>query len=275
MLTRTIVPVLGMLSAPVLAQTTDFDVQSFMPLAVGNSWTYDHFWEDYRYGRDETPPSYTDWEMNPELTIEVLRTEVIGGETYYVLSDMPSTGWPPAPTHFIAGKKLRWDGDNLVEHNGTSIDSLYRFHTPPTTVGWVDRTYTIANGQTAYSRIDSAQNGVARMFFSFVANSGDTDGSGALFMQGYGISRAGEETRVEDYFTYENKLGAKRAVLLTGSDQRAAEGRSDAGEFRQFNFEDVLWAYYGSDTFPEGTPVDKTSGVTNSSWGDLKDDASK
>ena len=114
------------------------------------------------------------------------------------------------------------------------------------------------------------------MTFSFVANSGDNDGSGALFMHGYGISRAGETTRVEDYFTYENYLFAIRAVLLTGSEEGSdAEGRSDAGEFRQFNFEDVLSAYFGSDTFSEGTPVDKTSGVTNSSWGDLKEDASK
>lgn len=68
-----------------------------------------------------------------------------------------------------------------------------------------------------------------------------------------------------------NYLTAIRAVLLTGSDQE----RSDVGEFRQFDFEDVLSAYFGYATFPEGTAVDKTSGVTNSSWGELKEDSSK
>ena len=41
-------------------------------------------------------------------------TEVIDGKTYYVLSDMPAN-WPPAPPHFIAGKKLRWAGTHLME----------------------------------------------------------------------------------------------------------------------------------------------------------------
>ena len=62
----------------------------------------------------------------PQFTIEVLRTEELDGQTYYVISEMPSN-WPPAPPHFIAGKKLRWEGTQLMEHSGSGEQAIFRF----------------------------------------------------------------------------------------------------------------------------------------------------
>ena len=72
-------------------------------------------------------PTYTaQFPETPQFTIEVLRTEELDGQTYYVISDMPSF-WPPPPPHFIAGKKLRWSGTQLMEHRGGGEQALYRF----------------------------------------------------------------------------------------------------------------------------------------------------
>ena len=56
----------------------------------------------------------------------MLRTEALDGQTYYVISEMPSH-WPPPPPHFIAGKKLRWEGTQLMEHRGSGEQAILRF----------------------------------------------------------------------------------------------------------------------------------------------------
>ena len=66
-------------------------------------------------------PSYI-----PNSRSQVLHTEVIDGKTYYVLSDMPAN-WPPAPPHFIAGKKLRWEGTRLMERTDEGEQAIFRF----------------------------------------------------------------------------------------------------------------------------------------------------
>ena len=63
---------------------------------------------------------------SPQFTITVERTEVIDGKTYYVISDM-LTNWPPAPPHFIAGKKLRWEGSHLMERTADGEQAIFRF----------------------------------------------------------------------------------------------------------------------------------------------------
>ena len=75
-----------------------------LALAVGHSWTYYHEYYDYEnYDVYTRWPNYTYY---AEFTLSVLRTEDIDGQTYFVISDMPEY-WPPVPSQFIAGKKLR------------------------------------------------------------------------------------------------------------------------------------------------------------------------
>ena len=122
-------------SGPVPLPATDYEVSDYLPLAVGNSWTFGHEWYlnegdgledlDDRFIESNWPAYEATW--GGRFTITVERTEVIGGKTYYVLSGMPSGGWPPAPPHFLAGKKLRWEGTSLVEHDGTGEQTFFRF----------------------------------------------------------------------------------------------------------------------------------------------------
>ena len=122
--------------ASAMAQTSTHQTSDFFPLAVGNTWTYDHSYVDSRKddsGNLIASYNYPDHESaRGQFVLSILRTEVIDSNTYYVFSDMPSGSWPPPPLHFIAGKKLRWDGDNLMQHDGTSEYSIYRFDNPPT-----------------------------------------------------------------------------------------------------------------------------------------------
>ena len=112
------------------AQQATYQTSDFLPLHVGNSWTYSQFYSDQRYGDDGIKVNVV--AVREEFTISILRTEVIDGETYFVFSDMPSDDGPPATRHFIAGKKVRWSGNDLMEHDGTSEFSIYRFKPPPT-----------------------------------------------------------------------------------------------------------------------------------------------
>ena len=96
----------------------------FLPLEVGNSWTYSHAVFDEDVG------ILAEWDgffTQDGVTITVAGAEIIEGKTYYLISDMPATG-PPAPHYFIAGKKLRWDGIYLVELMDDGVEApLYPF----------------------------------------------------------------------------------------------------------------------------------------------------
>ena len=111
------------------------DASDWLPLAVGNSWTYTHNYFDSSLedGGIVRHSAYWDqWPaldepfLYPEFTITVEQTKVIDGKTYYVISDMPAY-WPPAPPHFIAGKKLRWKGTRLMERTADGEQALFRF----------------------------------------------------------------------------------------------------------------------------------------------------
>ena len=117
------------LSGVLPAVATDYQASDYLPLAVGNSWTYKHEFYDIerRYGDKSQWSTYMAQVHDPRrFTITVERTEVIDGKTYYVLSDMPAN-WPPAPPHFIAGKKLRWKGTHLMERTANGEEAIYRF----------------------------------------------------------------------------------------------------------------------------------------------------
>lgn len=111
------------------------DASDWLPLAVGNSWTYSHNYFDSSLedGGIVRHSAYWDqWPtldepfLYPEFTITVEQTKVIDGKTYYVISDMPAN-WPPAPPHFIAGKKLRWQGTHLMERTAGGEQAIFRF----------------------------------------------------------------------------------------------------------------------------------------------------
>ena len=136
---RLILAALLGLSGVLPAAATDNEAADYLPLAVGNSWTYEHLYHDYNAvggGIIEYSAYYDQWPglydpvLYPELTIEVLNTEVIDGKTYYVISDMPAN-WPPAPPHFIAGKKLRWEGSRLMERTADGEQAIFRFDGTP------------------------------------------------------------------------------------------------------------------------------------------------
>lgn len=157
-------------SEPVLeGRTTDV-----LPLEVGNKWTYEHYyWNNYyslgryheylaspplrrvllrsildipgypsfyeSFGTDEAwrnrqkPPDNLTY-ITRRLTIEITHTEKIGNNEYFVFSPV-EYDWPPVPSFFLAGKKVRFSRDSdefntlaFGEDEGTGRPDLYRFH---------------------------------------------------------------------------------------------------------------------------------------------------
>lgn len=124
------------------AAATDYQASDYLPLAVGNSWTYKHEYHgadvdlfNYAAYWDQWPASHEPSYLYPEFKISVLDTEVIDGKTYYVISDMPAD-WPPAPPHFIAGKKLRWEGTRLMERTDEGEQATFRFDATSADYTW-------------------------------------------------------------------------------------------------------------------------------------------
>lgn len=112
-----------------LAQPPPFDPQGFLPLAVGNSWTYTHRYLNLVPDVFPVPADslrYVDG-LRDDATIAITHTEEIEGHTYYVFSDV-GYEWPPVPFFFLAGKKVRWDdqGRLMVRWQDTEV-ALYDF----------------------------------------------------------------------------------------------------------------------------------------------------
>ena len=199
------------LSGALPAVATEYQAADYLPLAVGNSWTYDHDFYDRkdnegkrRFGDYDQWPAYFAQESS-EFTIEVLRTEELDGETYYVISEMPAW-WPPAPPHFIAGKRLRWSGTQLMEHSGSSEQAIYRFdganlagYDIPTVEG--DNRVTVKVGS----------NSVPWYAFGFYGN-GEGYRAGN-FRVDYGLSSCGWQISGGDYPLFKNSVRSIRAVL--------------------------------------------------------------
>ena len=138
----------------------------FLPLQVGNQWTYEHtYWNAlyyfnflYPFEQDfywaepgslkrlvvramfEIPgyPYYPDMQngfpgepegasAHGEFTIEITHTEMIEGQEYFVFSDI-EYDWPPVPNLFLAGQKVRFsdEGTLLFRWQGQDIP-LYAF----------------------------------------------------------------------------------------------------------------------------------------------------
>ena len=114
----------------------------FLPLQVGNQWTYKHRYENYAYGsewwwdqnpeiriqipaypydNDESIPDSLLW-IERELTIEITHTEAIDGLEYFVFSHA-DYDWPPIPNLFWAGQQVRLsdEGVLLFRWNGQDV----------------------------------------------------------------------------------------------------------------------------------------------------------
>ena len=89
----------------------DQQPHQMLPLAVGNSWVYEHL------------PGQ---EVDRDVTISITHTEDIDGHTYHVFSDMPYED-PPVPYFFIAGKKVRWENDRLLFRQQGEDVAFFRF----------------------------------------------------------------------------------------------------------------------------------------------------
>ena len=146
---RTIIIFLALLFplSPAAAQdegTVEGRPTDLLPLEVGNQWTYEHrylnlsyesgWWRDhnpeirmlfeipgYPYDNYELPPDSLRWDER-EVTIEITHTEMIDGVEYVVFS-RADYDWPPLPTLFWAGQKVRLsdEGVLLFRWNGQDV----------------------------------------------------------------------------------------------------------------------------------------------------------
>ena len=130
-----LVAVLALCGAVEAASIEDADLielnpLEYVPLTVGNSWTYEHVYTSALHGIEELLPLEDEWSFPPDslllpertVTIEITHTEVIDGLEYFVFSDA-DYDWPPFPSFFWEGKKVRlsdeeilmfrWDGQDI------------------------------------------------------------------------------------------------------------------------------------------------------------------
>lgn len=271
--------------SPLAAQTITKNVQDYLPLAVGNSWTYKHEYWDERRNKDGTKvpePTF----ITRQFTISILETEVIDGETYYVFSDIPNN-WPAKiPKHFIAGKKLRWEGNNLTEHDGSSSFSIYRFNIPTDHSNPISGEYSIPTTQgdnrvKTHSEITKTSQ-MIHQYFSFEGYTGYTsegnwdpdDSQGwnfsrsVYFVEKFGIRFSVELIGEYDAIIFENRLKPVRAVLHTASGGGSGNIEESAGvtiEWDDFN------CFFRGD----GVRYNKTcnyspTSISSTSWGQAK-----
>ena len=261
MLTHTLRLILALaaLNGPAALPATEYKVSDFLPLAVGNSWTCNHGVYD-SFGRLSDHGPWPAWEdASGVFTLRVERTEEIDGETYYVLSDMPSGGWPPAPPGFIAGKKLRWEGTQLMEHTGTSEQILYDF-----------------GGSEGYKIEPTTSYPVPRFSFGFAADDlvewleaqdyedVHSESRIIVFLAKYGVWACYESVALADAGAFRNEIAISEAALIESAEGVASGASGDARVVRTLKYHDARKGEPGTTT-----PI--SSSVSPSSWGEVKE----
>ena len=189
------------LSGVLPAAATDYQASDYLPLAVGNSWTYEHYHSSQ--DRSQWPTYVAQFPKTPQLTIRVERTEVIDDKTYYVISDMPAN-WPPAPPLFIAGKKLRWQGTHLMQRTSDGEQAIFRFD------GANETGYEITTdeGDIRVSVRVHSRYPVPKYEFDYPSLAG-----GSSFLAGYGMELCGRLVMGTDVPSFINGIYPVRAVL--------------------------------------------------------------
>ena len=147
---------------------------------------------------------------------------MIDDTTYYVISDMPAN-WPPAPPHFIAGKKLRWEGSHLMERTTGGEQANFRFD--GTTEDYGPSTDFVFEGlnvyETEYSipieegddRVDVVAGLDPAPWYWFAFLDYGEGGRGCSFRAGYGCEGCGWAIFGEDHPHFVNEVEPLRAVL--------------------------------------------------------------
>ena len=255
----TLVAVLAVLTGP--AAAADYEPADFLPLAVGNSWSFRHIMLDL-YGEifdDRNPP----WQTGV-VTITVERTEVIGDTTYYVLSDLPS-GWAPAPPHCPVGKKLRWKGSDLMVRTDTGEQSFFRFR------GDAYYTIPLTHGDDEVMRRGSGPTRpVPRSSFWFHGYDGWTypgfSGRYVGFLAGYGLDACSEFTEGEDHGVYKNSLEPLQATLV----ETSGSGSGSGGDTRKSDDAGPTTRKVGYGDAEDGHGL-PPSATAPSTWGQVKE----
>ena len=235
------------------------DTSDWLPLAVGNSWTYAHDYHDYYIDESDSDfRNYTDPLFGiPRFTISVLRTEVIDSKTYFVISDMPEY-WPPAPSYFIVGKKLRWAGDQLMERTADGEQALFRFggaSGASGASGEVNYAVAIQEGTPQVTRWGG------RFRFDFddddgVGGASDSEyygpplvrsyeGGGATFVQGFGMEGCSFHRGTDDVYDFKNTLRAKQAVI-NGRTVTPEQAREEAADRASSDATSIEWLSWGA-----------------------------
>ena len=130
-----LLPLCGLPSALLIVAVANpalaWDPRDYVPLAVGNSWTYEHYYENstypnaagdwlkpfevpgYPHGPDQPIPPDSLLRVQREFTVEITHTAEIEGNEYWVFSDVPYE-WPPLPELFWAGQTVRLEHEALL-----------------------------------------------------------------------------------------------------------------------------------------------------------------
>ena len=144
----------------------------YLPLEVGNRWTYEHVYQNYLYeaGYPFDIPGYPSGDPPDSLksaekivTIEITHTEVIDGLEYFVFSDA-DYAWPPLPGFFWGGKKVRlsdegflvfrWNGQELPVYDFGPTSNPYAYtRTLPRGSGTVEVRFNRSYGPYRLSRV--------------------------------------------------------------------------------------------------------------------------
>ena len=236
------------------------DASDWLPLAVGNSWTYSHSYYESGDGNYDVYSQWTNYTAPygiPQFILSVLRTEVIDGKTYFVISDMPEY-WPPVPPQFIAGKKLRWVGDQLMERTADGEQALFRFGGTSGTSGEASYAVTTPEGTLQITSRERRSEHTHDNTFSFwdgAEAAGPSDkwwywsesaprvGAAIIFLKGFGVQQGQMALYDGDAPLFKNIQKAKHAVIngrtVTVEEARAAAGQassSDASSIERFSW---------------------------------------
>ena len=188
------------------ADNIELNPLDYVPLAVGNRWTYEHVYQNHLheegypfdipgYPLGEPPDSLTS--VIKTVTIEITHTEVIDGLEYFVFSD-PDYTWPPLSYFFWGGKKVRLSDEGFLVFRGHEQDiPVYDFGQPHLGYSYEYMGAFPRGASTEEVRFERvyAQYWRSRVHFKLsdighIAGSIIGHNAGTIFLQEYGIGQA-------------------------------------------------------------------------------------